>query len=128
MLILTLSIHITGMYDVSADTGSARMILFDGTASGDLFQGTILPGGVDTQLGQPDGSGSLSARYMLEGTDKAGEKCRIFIQNNAAFGAEETQPRIITDSAVLSFLNTAPLKGRIIAGPDSLTILIETAD
>ena len=83
----------------------------------------VFVGGVDTQR-ETDGVGGLSARYMLEGVDSAGEKCRIFIENEAAFGDAWTRPTLLTDSAALRWLETAPKAGRIVTEGGRLTILI----
>lgn len=49
----------------------------------------------------------MSARYMLEGFDKNGEKCRIYIDNNGWFSSEmampfKTIPTFFTDSKALA--------------------------
>ena len=79
------------------------------------FQGEILPGGVDTQKQIGGGARTLSARYILEGTDYKGNKCKIFIENNGTMqGAEmKTKPIILTDSTHLKWLETADLYGTI---------------
>ena len=84
------------------------MIPFTGNASGPHFTGSVLGPGVDTQKIQKDGSMLLSARYMLEGTDREGRPCRIFIENQ---GSKKTGfvPRVVTDSPALAFLETMPL-------------------
>ena len=128
MLILTLNIHITQVLETRSVSGIARMILFDGTADGPCFHGTILPGGVDTQREMPDRTGTLSARYMLQGTDEKGCPCRIFIENSAILGHEETRPVLLTDSKALSWLEKAMLKGHILSEEGTLKILIETVE
>ena len=58
----------------------------------------------------------LSARYILEGVDRDGKDCRIFIENNgsaAENGDMHTTPMIITDSSALSYLETERLSGTI---------------
>ena len=82
MIILDLTVHVTGVQEVRSPSGTARMILFDGHCSGDYFQGEIEPGGVDTQYLAPDGQGTLSARYMLSGTDCEGKPARIASANS----------------------------------------------
>jgi hypothetical protein len=57
------------------------MILFHGDADCDNFHGKVLPGGVDTQVQYQGEKRSLSARYILEGTDIDGCSCRIFVEN-----------------------------------------------
>lgn len=127
MIILNLTILVTGVQEVVSSKGKARMILFGGSCTGDYFQGVIEPGGVDTQYVTADGKGTLSARYCLSGTDRDGKPARIFIENNAFFG-EETHPRIWTDSAALAFLENEPLVGHIHSEKDHLRITIETVE
>lgn len=97
---------------------SVVMISFSGDVTGKYFNGTVLDGGVDTQIiskaGEPQ---SLSARYMLQGTDMAGDSCEIYIENNGRFNKHlehvmfRTYPKIITNSKALSFLNDDILVG-----------------
>lgn len=35
---------------IQGDTGEVTMILFHGNCKSDIFQGEIIPGGVDTQI------------------------------------------------------------------------------
>ena len=50
-----------------------RMIPFSGTATGPLFQGSIAPGAVDTQITNAAEVRHMSARYMLTGRDRRGQ-------------------------------------------------------
>lgn len=103
--------------EVKGNTGTVRMILFSGDVEGSDFKGKILPGGVDTQRQLKDVPLQLSARYVLEGADRAGKSCRIFIENQGIADTNgqvrKTKPKIITDSADLSWLETADLTGTI---------------
>ena len=113
---LTINVRITQVNEVKGHTGTGRMILFDGDADCENFKGKIMNGGVDTQKEEPDRHPQLSARYILEGTDKAGKACRIFIENNGEFleGSDnKTTPEIFTDSEELAYLETADLYGTI---------------
>lgn len=125
MEILRLHINLTEINEVVSDDIIAKMLLFDGTCEGDYFNGSILNGGVDTQMIKKDGSGTLSARYMLKGMDCKGNPCQIFIENNAVLGESETLPKIITDSKELKWMETADLSGRIMDENGQLLILIE---
>ncbi len=90
-----------------------HMISFTGTAVGKYFNGTVIGSGVDTQkVSKADGTAFLSARYMLEGIDADGEKCRIFVENN---GSPESgyRPLIVTDSKALARLETAEMSAGI---------------
>ena len=61
------------------------MIPFGGKVESELFCGTIRPGACDVQIVDAAGVKRLCAKYMLEGVDKEGNKCYLFIENVAAF-------------------------------------------
>lgn len=128
-----LRIHIQLGQTLSLDSPSAgvRMIPFTGFCDSELFKGTVLPGGMDTQVFPSPERGTLSARYMLEGVDREGKPCKLFIDNSAVMqnGRETiTFPTIKTDSAALSFLETAFLSGRIEGREEELDIVISSDD
>lgn len=125
--IITILITILGSTMVSNGTESTNFIPFSGEAKSEYFVGKVINGGVDTQRYSQNG-GSLSARYILEGTDCAGKQCKIFIENNGKFGDPFTTPKIITDSDTLKFLNTTPLKGKLDMADGKLTIRIYKTD
>lgn len=77
--VLTLTINVTDVLEVHSQLETARLVLFDGTCEGSGFSGNILPGGVDTQRQLPDGTGCLSARYIISGTDETGAPARLFV-------------------------------------------------
>ena len=112
MKIMTINVNITGMQRVSTSKKTVTQVLFDGTAEGEYFNGTILPGGVDTQINVPE-KGTLSARYMLEGTDNSGDTCKMYISNDAIQNCNITTPQILTDSENLRWLNEAELRGEL---------------
>ena len=87
------------------------MIPFSAIASGEYFVGRTVANGVDTQITTKNGF-SLSARYMLEGTDRSGRKCRLFIENNGT-SLDNCIPRIYTDSDELSFLENETLTANV---------------
>lgn len=93
---------------MDSEIGHVKMIPFSGTVSGELFQGIIEPCGVDTQWTDAAGVRNMSARYMLTGTDAKGQKCHIYVENNAYFTNGErpkpwtSVPRFVTDSKYLS--------------------------
>ena len=124
---LIIHVEIAGCFEVSSGSDTVRLLPFTGHCDGGLFTGIILPGGADTQRSHGE-QGGLSARYMLEGEDFTGQHCRIFIENEAPFGAPFTRPRVITDSKALERLNTSRLAGRIIDNNGSLTIEIGLAE
>jgi hypothetical protein len=87
--------------------GEILMIPFSGVVKGAIFNGRVLPGGVDTQTVDQNGVRHMSARYMLEGLDKDGQPCRIYIDNNGWFSNEmvmpfKTIPTFFTDSKTLA--------------------------
>lgn len=127
MEILRIKVTVDGCHAIDTAPRGVRMLPFSGGCEGPFFQGVILPGGVDTQFDLAPGQGTLSARYMLKGTDDAGKACQLFIDNSAVTraGSETvTHPRIITDSASLKWLETAALTGRIEDKGDHLEIVI----
>lgn len=122
-------IHIQLGETLALDSPSAgiRMIPFTGTCEGEIFQGKVLPGGMDTQVFENGRRGTLSARYMLEGVDREGNACKLFIENKAVMeeGKETiTCPLIKTDSKALAFLETASLYGKLDFRESGLDIVI----
>lgn len=103
----------------NSDGDTVVMITFTGEATGKYFNGVILDGGVDTQIiGKYGDRHTLSARYMLQGSDETGQSCEIYIENNGNFNKGlpdgvlfRTTPKIITNSKSLSFLNSDILIG-----------------
>ena len=127
MEILRLFINIKEVNTVESDTYTAVMILFDGRCEGKFFEGTILPGGVDTQIVNKDKTGTLSARYIVVGKDCEGNFCRLFIENNGILSDDGivTKPKILTDSSVLKWMETEEFVGHIYDKDGQLTIIIE---
>lgn len=115
--ILCLKIEFDESLEVHGQNGRARMICFHGEAESRLFRGKVMPGGVDTQIRGIGEVNRVSARYILAGKDYTGEDCRIFIENNGVDPENgesiQTQPRIITDSVALSWLENADLNGTV---------------
>lgn len=131
MEILRIKVYLTGSIATKGGADTAVMLPFTGECDSPLFKGKILPGGVDTQRIYPDGSGTLSARYTLEGVDDQGKSCRLFIDNAAGMGKEGigvTHPTIRTDSESLRWLETADLTGALEHFPDHIEIVISTED
>ncbi len=130
--ILTINVNLTDIYEVKGKSAEAVMINFGGDAKSEFFEGVILPGGVDTQKEFYPERRTLSARYILEGKDMEGEKCRIFIENNGTADenkfVHETTPRIVTDSKALSWMETATLKGTLEPKEGGVIIHIFKAD
>lgn len=124
MEVLRVYVNLTGWLEVASGDRVVRMLPFDGTVDGPFFKGTILQGGVDTQKVDPEGNGTLSARYMIDGEDCEGNACRMFIENNAPTNSTTT-PTIITNSPALKWLETANLQGRLEFPDGKLNIVIE---
>lgn len=85
-----------------------KMLPFTGTVRGEIFHGIVAPGGVDTQVTNAVGVRHMSARYMLEGKDREGKECRIYVDNEGWFTNGEhprpfpTVPTFLTDSEALA--------------------------
>lgn len=126
MEILKIYVNILETNELVSESATVRMLLFDGYCTGDFFHGTILNGGVDTQILSADGRTRLSARYMLQGHDRKNLPCHLFIENNAEAENEIlfTSPKIYTDSNDLKWLEKEKLTGKITNEDDKLVILI----
>lgn len=127
--VLTLSVNILSVAEVKGYTGEVVLIRFSAHADCELFKGSTAEEGVDTQVQYAQKQKSLSARYVLSGTDYTGSSCRIFIENNALVRDDEpiqTVPKIITDSKALAWLETAELTGEIESTQEALMIHVYT--
>ncbi len=108
--------------------GSIIMIPFTGSVKSEIFNGDLLPGGVDTQLVDVNGVKHMSARYMAEGTDNTGAACKIYIENNAFFNLDapkpfKTIPTFYTDSKTLApYLHSNKFRGEGVRGDEGLVI------
>ena len=91
---------------LKSPAGEVVMIPFAGAVSGELLNGRVLPGGVDTQTVNQNGIRHMSARYMLDCVDKDGDPCRVYIENNGWFETQsmpfKTKPTFLTDSQKLA--------------------------
>lgn len=128
--LLHLKVTVLDTQSVIGANKQINMVSFGGSCEGPLFKGNILPGGVDTQAYEKD-AGTISARYMLSGTDYTGKPCRLYIDNRAVVRSGQptvTQPRIVTDSEALAWLETASLTGTICDDGGGLTIRICAAE
>ncbi|MBQ6959489.1 MAG: DUF3237 family protein [Clostridia bacterium] len=122
---LLLEIHVQLLESLRVNGGARDilMIPFTGTAGGPWFTGRVIGPGVDTQKISKDGKAALSARYMLEGTDKSGQACRIFIENQGSFDTG-FKPQIVTDSALLSVWETADLYATVEGAPGGVLVRV----
>lgn len=110
-LILTVNVTTYPAQGVEGSLTRAVMILFSAEAVGEYFTGRTIFNGTDTQISK-DGKFSLSARYLLEGTDCAGARCRLFIEN-VGTSLDNCTPTVVTDSRELAFLETARLSSTV---------------
>lgn len=128
--VLKLFIDVEAFDEVKGNTGDVLLISFRGHVDCELFKGVIEKNGVDTQIQYHGKQRTLSARYIVNGEDKTGSKCHIFIENNGVInenGQIVTTPRIITDSKELAWLETAELSGEVESGANGLIIHIYKA-
>lgn len=110
-LIVTINVETHEPQVLDGRLSKVVMIPFSCEASGKYFNGRTVENGVDTQITTTDGF-SLSARYMLEGTDRCGKNCRLFIENNGT-SLDNCIPTIHTDSEELAFLESAKLTAEV---------------
>lgn len=117
--LFTVHVNIGETFELqNSEDDSVVMITFTGSVTGKYFEGIVLGGGVDTQIiGKNGDPHTLSARYMIQGTDYTGHSCKIYIENNGSIDKNlktalfRTSPKMITDSKALSFLNSETLVG-----------------
>lgn len=111
-LLLTIDVLCAEGVSVKGADTEINMVPFTAKAHGEYFKGETVGTGVDTQrLDKKTGAFTLSARYMLEGTDCAGNACRIFIDNSSINGG--LRPVIVTDSPVLAAWENMPLSATV---------------
>ena len=122
-MLLEIQVNISDSLRVNGAKRDIVMIPFTGTANGPWFTGRVIGPGVDTQKIGRDGKAALSARYMLEGTDRSGQVCRVFIENQGSFDTGFT-PMIVTDSALLSDWETARLYATVEGAPGGVLVRI----
>lgn len=115
--------------ELTGNTCKVKMLPFVGTVKGEIFNGAVAPGGVDTQVTNAVGVRNMSARYMLVGTDKAGKPCRIYVDNEGWFTNGEqprpftTVPTFLTDSETLApYLHRNKFRGEGHPGEKGPTI------
>ena len=126
-LLLTIYVNILNGYAVNNGENGVVMIPFTGSAEGDFFVGDIIGTGVDTQMIKKDQLISLSARYMLEGSDYTGKACKIFIENNGS-SLEHCVPAIVTDSEALAFMQQASLASTVTPSEKGVIVRIFETD
>lgn len=76
---VTVEVGAPVLVDCDEKTGRRQLIpILSGELTGDGLHGTVLPGGVDSQIVRPDGRCELSARYGIRMDDGSG----FYIQND----------------------------------------------
>lgn len=121
-LILTVNVTTYPAQGVEGGLAGVVMIPFSAEAVGGYFTGRTIFNGTDTQISK-DGKFSLSARYLLEGTDCAGARCRLFIEN-VGTSLDNCTPTVVTDSRELAFLETAKLSSTVECVEDGVIVRI----
>ena len=122
-LLMEIDIRIKSSQFVAGHTKDICMIEFDGTATGSYFNGEVIGTGVDTQKIEKTKEMALSARYMLDGKDSAGNECRMFIENNGS-DFDNCKPTVYTNSPVLSDWETTDLTAKVIPKEGGVTIQV----
>ena len=120
--IFNIIIDIISVDEVHGCYTTAKMINFNGKCEGPYFTGEIMDHGVDTQLISKDGTGKISARYMMKGVDRSLRECKVFIENEGVIsctGEMNTTPKIVTDSMELSWLQEEKLYGKVAVEEDN---------
>lgn len=120
-MILEIEVTCLPPLSVRGHTLDVVMVPFTGKARGPYFSGRVVGTGVDTQKYQKDGTGFLSARYMLEGADAAGTPCRVFIENQ---GSGEWRPRLVTDSPLLASWEEEGARATVDPAPGGVLVRI----
>lgn len=127
-----IQIHNDRISHLNATNGMVVMIPFDGKVQSELFTGEILPGAIDVQVQNAAGIRHMCARYMFEGEDYTGAKCRLFVDNNGYFepnsqnaGPFKTCPTFMTDSkALATYLEGAHFRAEGHMKEDGLHIMV----
>ena len=122
-LLLTINVKCLEPLYVKGKNSAVNMVPFTGSASGKIFEGIVLPYACDTQRFEEGKDANLSARYMLEGTDSTGQKCRIFIDNSCR-DESGWHPQIVTDSKAYAYLEDGPLLATVEGTEDGVTVNI----
>ncbi|MBR2106138.1 MAG: DUF3237 family protein [Treponema sp.] len=121
-LLLTIDVKCLDAVSVEGHSQTVVMVPFTGKAKGDFFNGEIIGSSVDTQRYKNDGTNSLSARYMIEGVDFEGKKCKVFVENNVS--GDSWKPSIVTNSQVLKDWETSALRSTVEGCEGGVTVKI----
>lgn len=115
--------------EVKGTSVSTSMIHFGGRGDFDTFKGEVVGDSTDTRIQYKGQTQTLSARYILEGTDAKGNPCRVYVENNGIDdnGTMTTEPIIITDCPDYAWIESAPLHGTV-SWESGLTIHMWTTE
>ena len=103
-----------GINELKAPNGAAVMIPFGGYTESEHFKGKILPGACDVQTVNAAQIRHMCAKYMFEGIDAEGRRCRLFVENNGYF---EPMSRPEVFHACPSFLSDSPYLSELLSKP-----------
>lgn len=112
--IFRIDVILDQVHEVQGAGAKIVMILFHGTFVCEWGKGTVMPGGVDTQVQRAGEDTVLSARYILEGQDETGNLFHIFVENNGVCKEGDlitTKPVIYTDMKALQWIEKEELTG-----------------
>lgn len=127
-LLLTIDVICREPISVKGSETEVVMVPFSGTAHSEHFHGDIMENAVDTQkYSLKNDKCRLSAQYMLEGTDKNGQSCRIFIENEQ-LGDNCWKPSIVTDSEYLRSWEKLSLTATVDITETGVTVRIYSSD
>lgn len=126
--IFTFFIDIGATDSITGKGGKASMIHFSARGECENFNGKTVADSVDTRLKFTGMIETLSARYIMEGTDSKGNPCRVYVENNGIDNnGMVTEPIIITDCPDYAWMETAPLHGTV-SWETGLTIHVWTTE
>ena len=121
--LLTIQVVITGSKMIAEKDGYRECeVSFTGYCDNDLFQGSILPKGVDVQKQYGDGAAVLRAEYTLVGRDYEMNACSIHIVNQKK--GSRYKPTVTTDSKALAYLNDLDMTASLEGFPGGLTVRV----
>lgn len=106
--ILEIKIKTQAPLHLKSENEAVEMIPFTGEARGEIFNGIVLPGGMDVQITNAVDVRHLSARYMLSGKDAEQTDTLIYVHNEAMIQNTGrklpfyTIPHFITDNKKLA--------------------------
>lgn len=101
--ILTINIFITDCEGENVEEKFINKVYFTGYCDNELFKGTVVQGGCDTQEYQDEQLISMHAEYTLVGLDSENKKSYIHIVNEKV--GDEWKPVLHTNSNVLKWMN-----------------------